>query len=232
MADIRIPNYQVRRNDRGFWEPTKKMRALGFSSIACGVDGPDAWAKAELWNARWQAVRRGDTPSPALVAADNLSPERSEKLTIYPPRSLGDAFRRYRGTNEWSTKAPRTREDWWRAWKRIKPVFGDVDPRTVTLETLSAWRQAIEESVSLREAHRARLLRSRCRSVACRSQPHGEGTFADVDRGRGRAACKASVAHGLSWPRCRDRGGMGYADESRRRASVARLATAGDDRTG
>jgi hypothetical protein len=155
MADIRIPNYQVRRNGRGFWEPTKKMRAFGFASIACGVDGPAAWAKADIWNARWQAVRRGESPSPALVAANNLSPERSEELTIYPPRSLGDAFRRYRSTNEWTSKAPRTREDWWRGWKRIKPVYGDVDPRTVTLETLSAWRQAIEESVSLREAHRA-----------------------------------------------------------------------------
>src|SRR5262249_21653965 len=51
-------------------------------------------------------------------------------------------------------KAFRTREDWWRGWKRIKPIFGDCDPRTVTLGDLSAWRKAIEETVSLREAHR------------------------------------------------------------------------------
>src|SRR5262249_53502910 len=51
-------------------------------------------------------------------------------------------------------KAFRTREDWWRGWKRIKPIFGDCDPRTVTLGDLSAWRKAIEETISLREAHR------------------------------------------------------------------------------
>jgi len=51
--------------------------------------------------------------------------------------------------------APRTREDWFRGWKRIKPVFADCNPRTVTLGAISAWRQAIEETVSLREAHRA-----------------------------------------------------------------------------
>jgi integrase len=89
-----------------------------------------------------------------MVGPENLSPDRSEELTVYPPRSLGEAFRRYRRTEEWGAKAPRTREDWWRAWKRIKPIFGDCNPRTVTLEDLSAWRKVIEDKVSLREAHR------------------------------------------------------------------------------
>jgi hypothetical protein len=130
------------------------MRALGFYSVPCGKDGPDAWAIAEQWNARWQMVKRGEAPSPAKSASDNLSPEQSEELSIYPRRSLGEAFRRYRRTNEWASKEPRTREDWWRAWRRIKPIFGDCDPRTVTLENISEWRKAVEDSVSLREAHR------------------------------------------------------------------------------
>lgn len=154
MGDVKIPYYQIRRNGRGYWEPKKEMRILGFSSVPCGIDGPAAWKIAETWNARWQAVRLGEAPSPAMVVAANLSPERSEELTVYPPRSLGDAFRRYRFTAEWSGKAPRTREDWWRGWKRIKPVFGDCDPRTVSLEDVSAWRKVVEETVSLREAHR------------------------------------------------------------------------------
>ena len=154
MADVKIPYYTARRNGRGFWEPKANMRALGFYSVPCGADGPDAWAIAEEWNRRWQAVRRGEAPSPAMVAADNLSPEKSEELTVYPPRSFGEAFRRYRRTEEWQAKATRTREDWWRVWRRIKPVFGDCDPRTVSLEDISAWRKMIEETVSLREAHR------------------------------------------------------------------------------
>jgi hypothetical protein len=106
---------------------------------------------------RWQRVRRGEDPAPArLLEAGNLSPNRAEELTVYPPGSIGEAFSRYRRTAEWcERKAPRTREDWWRGWKRIKPVFGDVDPRTITLENISQWRQMIEETVSLREAHRA-----------------------------------------------------------------------------
>jgi hypothetical protein len=90
-----------------------------------------------------------------MATADNLSPEQSEELTVYPPRSLGEAFRRFRHTDAWTKdKKPRTREDWWRVWRRIKPVFGDCDLRTITLEDIDAWRSAIEETVSLREAHR------------------------------------------------------------------------------
>jgi hypothetical protein len=154
VGNLKIPYYTVRRNGRGFWEPRPHMRILGFYSVPCGQDGPDAWAVAEEWNRRWQAVKRGDAPSPAMASAQNLSPEQSEELTIYPPRSLGEAFRRYRRTEEWGAKAPRTREDWWRGWRQIKPVFADVDLRTVTLENISAWRKAIEDSISLREAHR------------------------------------------------------------------------------
>jgi hypothetical protein len=104
---IKIPNYQVRRNGRGFWEPTSKMRALGFQSIPCGRDGPEAWATAREWNERWQRVRRGEDPAPArLLEEVNLSPERGEELTVYPIGSLGEAYRRYRRTPEWARKAP------------------------------------------------------------------------------------------------------------------------------
>jgi hypothetical protein len=147
-----------KRNGRTFWQPTPTMRAHGFCSVPCGPDGPDAWAIAELWNSRWDATRRGETPSPAKVSAENLSPDELEPLTIYPPRSLGRAFQDYRATDEWRKKAPRTREDWFRGWRRIKPVFGDCDPRTVTLADISAWRQMIEETVTLREAHRAQKI--------------------------------------------------------------------------
>jgi len=113
MTTIKIRHYVVKRGGKGFWQPTKKMKALGFQSVPCGTDGPDAWAVAEQWNIRWDKTRRGEAPSPAMAAADNLSPQRGEELTVYPPRALGEAFRKYRRTDEWARKAPRTREDWW-----------------------------------------------------------------------------------------------------------------------
>ena len=133
MSRVKVRHHVVKRG-HAFWQPTKKMRALGFFSVPLGQDGPDAWARAEQWNDRWDKTRRGndrwdktrrgEAPSPAMVAADNLSPERSEELTVYPSRALGEAFRRYRRTDEWAGKALRTREDWWRGWKRGQHAVG------------------------------------------------------------------------------------------------------------
>ncbi len=117
MTRIKLRYYVIKRG-KGFWQPTPKIKAHGFASVPCGVDGPDAWKIVEIWNNRWDAARRGDVPSPAMAAATNLSPDQAEELSIYPSRSLGEAFRRYRRTDEWQRKAPRTREDWWRAWRR------------------------------------------------------------------------------------------------------------------
>lgn len=131
------------------------MRELGFAIVRCGPDGPSAWAIAQDWNERWQRVRRGETPGPAFVPSKKQSLEAIESAIVYPKGSLGEAFKRYRSTDEWREKKPRTREDWWRGWKRIKPYFADQRPTDVTLEFISSWRSGIEKTAGLREAHRA-----------------------------------------------------------------------------
>jgi hypothetical protein len=155
MAKVRLPYYRVKRNGRGFWEPSAKMKRFGFEGVPCGPDGPDAWRIAREWNDRWQRVLRGAEPMPGELRRSGVSPDAPIAMQVYPPGSLGEAFARYRKTPEWSKKAIRTREEWERAWKRIDPVFGDMPPNTVTLELISDWRQGIEVRISLREAHRA-----------------------------------------------------------------------------
>jgi hypothetical protein len=138
VGKVGIPYYVV-RHGRGYWQPTRAMRAAGFACIACGPDGPKAWAKADECNAAWQAYRKG---------AEGRTPR------IWPRGSIGEAWERYRRTEIWAAKAPRTREDWDRAWKWIEPVFADVSPRTVTLEHVAGLRSAVAANVSQREAHR------------------------------------------------------------------------------
>lgn len=115
---------------------------MGFpSSVPCGPDGPDAWRIAQEWNARWQVARTGREPAPKHV---------------WPRGSLGEAFDRFRTTETWKTdKAYRTREDWERGWSHIAPIFGDLAPRTVTLEHVDAWYHALKVMKSVSEAHRA-----------------------------------------------------------------------------
>ena len=141
MGKVKIFYYSVRKG-RGFWLSTKRMQVMGFpSSVPCGVDGPVAWQIAQEWNARWQAARTGREPAPKRV---------------WPIGSLGEAFDRFRRTETWKTdKAPRTREDWERGWNHIAPIFGDLAPRTVTLEHVDAWYHALKVMKSVSEAHRA-----------------------------------------------------------------------------
>jgi hypothetical protein len=155
MGRVKIPYYVVFKG-RGYWRPSPRMKLLGFEDIRCGIDGPVAWEIANDWNTRWQQVRRGVTIAPLEQQRRNLSLAEAEELAIYPEGSIGYAFRRYRRTpGAWSEKAPATREDWWRGWRRIKPLFADVDPTTVTPELIGEWHQRVHKQAGPREAHRA-----------------------------------------------------------------------------
>ena len=113
---------------------------MGFaSSIPCCEDGPGPWKLAHEWEERWQNVRNGRERPPRHV---------------WPPGSLGEAWERYRRSNTWGDKKPRTREDWERGWKYIEPVFADVAPRTVTFEHADGWYHALKASAGVREPHR------------------------------------------------------------------------------
>ena len=140
---MRVRYYSVIKG-RGYWQPTAAMRALGFRPTPCGPDGPAAWAKAEELNRGWDAR-----------ASEAQAPEPVPELERWPVGSIGEAFDVYRGTVEWSKKAPRTREDWERGWRYIGSTFGRVSPASVTMPAISIWRQSIEDDISLREAHRA-----------------------------------------------------------------------------
>jgi hypothetical protein len=144
MAKIKIPYYVVKRRRngerKGYWQPTKAMIAQGAQMVSCGLDGPEAWALAGRAYTEWKAGKRKDPHPPRAARVKD--------------GTIGAAFLEYRKTAEWTAKAPRTREDWERAWKRIGPAFGGVRPAHVTMAQLSEFRLEIEAHVSTREAHR------------------------------------------------------------------------------
>ena len=152
MGKVKIPYYTAIAG-RGYWRPTCKMRTLGFQIVRCGPDGPEAWALAAEWNKRWQAVRKGESPS--LLNIDQLSPDQVEASRRYPPGSIGAAFQVYIRTHEWSTRAYLSRAKiWWPAWCRIRDMWGDVAPDTITFEMMSQWRAALEKKHGRGVAHK------------------------------------------------------------------------------
>ena len=124
-----------------------------FQIVRCGPDGPDAWALAAEWNKRWQAVRKGEAP--ALVDLDQLSRDEAEAARRYPPGSVRAVFQVYIRTPEWAARAYLTREKiWWPAWFRIRDMWGDVAPDTITFEMMSKWRAALEKKHGRGVAHK------------------------------------------------------------------------------
>jgi hypothetical protein len=142
MGRVKIPYYVVIKR-RGYWRPHPRMRTLGFQIVRCGPDGPDAWAVAAEWNKRWQAVRNGEVPAP--VNLGQLPRDQAEAARRYPSGSVGAAFQIYIRTPEWNARAQLTRDKiWWPAWFRIRDMWGDIAPDTITFEMMSKWRAALE----------------------------------------------------------------------------------------
>jgi len=151
MGSVKIPYYITRGENgpktrkMGYWAPclarrnTKTgkveptlMAKLGLRLVDCGPDGPQAWAIAQSWNAKWKRARADH-----LAGKNVTKPGKIER--VFPPNSLGEGFGKFRATAEYQNKKKRTKEEWMRGWKYIEPIFGDVDPRTISLEDLDAW---------------------------------------------------------------------------------------------
>ena len=152
MADISIQYYVV-VGGRGYWRPSKKLRQLGFKDVTCGLDGPDAWEIAISWNRRATAALNGVEPSPNCGVAQTR--EHAEAVRFYPAGSVGNAFQRLIITEEWRNKAESNRNKvWWPAWYRIRDMWGDVAPDSITFEQMSAWRAELKNKKSLDTAHK------------------------------------------------------------------------------
>jgi hypothetical protein len=137
MGRVKIPYYII-KGGRGFWNPTAIMKHAGFASVPCGPDGPEAWAIAAVWNERWRAYRHGSSAPRWAVG------------------SLGEAFERFRKTETWARKAPKTRQEWDAMWRlHISPYFGDHRPAAATLDRLDKWYALLLRDKGVREAHRA-----------------------------------------------------------------------------
>lgn len=103
--------YYTVKNGRAFWAPGKFGASYGFpKSQPLGPAGPRALAAAALWNGRLDAARAAQSAS-AVVRT-------------YPPGSLGHFYEVFKTKTAWRLMAPRTRDDYERAWPEIEARFG------------------------------------------------------------------------------------------------------------
>lgn len=137
MRAPKLPYTEI-RNGRRFWRPSADLRALGFEYASLGPEGPEAWANAAaLWKAAQEARRR----QPAMEGK-------------YPAGSLGAFYTAFQTTIAWKKKAPRTHEDYERAWKHIDPVMGKKAITKITADDCENFIAKLDRTVSGSERYR------------------------------------------------------------------------------
>jgi hypothetical protein len=88
----KIPYYVV-RNGRGYWEPSAALKKLGYSSVACGQDGPEAWRKASEWDVKARADReRSKPPKKPMNNVTDLETYRGHVYFLFSNGSIKIGF--------------------------------------------------------------------------------------------------------------------------------------------
>lgn len=198
MGSVTIRYYVTRKSSdgpasrtMGYWAPCLARRSkisgqieptlmakLGFKIVDCGEDGPRAWATAKMWNDRWDVARKQFMSGVAIESIDTPAKIARE----YPPGSLGEAFGKLKQTGVWTDLSPATHLQWERGWKQIDPIFGDVDPATVSLQDLDSWYAAVLEATSVHEAFLAmKIWRALWRKAGTLNKPNGD-RYCDRDK--------------------------------------------------
>lgn len=173
MASVHIAYYVV-IGHRGYWRPSRKLKALGFHDVPCGLDGPDAWATAISWNQRVKCAQSGDADDTGIPLAQTK--DTAEIGRHYPMGSVGRAFQKYIVTDEWKKIAQSTRNKiWWPCWYRIRDLWGDVAPDSITFEQMSAWRATLVKTKGLDTAHKVfKVWRALWKIMRAMKIAHGE----------------------------------------------------------
>ena len=196
---MRLPYVRHKRGNL-FWEPTPSMRARGFLPKPLGPESAKSIAEARALYEAWRK---------ALAA--------SSRVTVYPPGSLGAYYDRLRLTTKWAKKAPRTREDYERAWKHLEPRFGRSVITRITVEDCERLVDELEAERGPHERYRTiKILRALYADAIVRLRLVGfpspaRGVPNPQPRGRSAIWLGAEVAHLIATAEAQGYAGMAIA---------------------
>lgn len=131
MGQLKMTIPYLRSTPSGFyWEPSRKLKALGFSPEALGKDAITAAQRAQTLNARatTEAARRarGEAPDNRIAAG-----------------TISWLIVQWRASPEWATLSPATRKSYDAAFKSIEEWCGPDEPRLITRKAIKEWQRAL-----------------------------------------------------------------------------------------
>lgn len=137
MARRKFPRHFVVKPSGFYFQATTAMRAAGIASESLGTDLLAAKDRAELLNASWDMIRRGEEPigkAPTLLG------------------TFGHLVERLRAANEFREKKPRTVDELEYALKVLEPVFGPTRLEKITPEHVEQFYNVLRDQGSIHRA--------------------------------------------------------------------------------
>jgi integrase len=129
MGGIEVKVPYLRQTPSGFyWEPSRKVKALGFSAMPLGKDPAAAIAEAKRWNEKVAAEIKG--------VADATPPAPREG-------TLAWVIAEYQQSPEWAALAPATQRGYRQALKRIEEWGGAEHVSAITRRAVKVWYRAM-----------------------------------------------------------------------------------------
>lgn len=144
MGGIGLKVPYLRQTPSGFyWEPSRKVRALGFAPEALGKDAAAAVARANELNDKVKSAAAG-TYSPSAAAA---------------PGTIARVIQKYRSSKKWQKLQPSTRRGYGQCLDRIERKWGGRHPEAMTRPVVKQWQETLEARAPAFAAAILRVLR-------------------------------------------------------------------------
>lgn len=140
---VKLPQY-VRRNPSGFyWEPSRKVRALGFAAQALGSEAIEAIRQARDLNLKVATALKADGAESAAVV----------------PGTLAWAAAEYQKSEGWAKLADSTRRGYRQGIERLELWAGDKRVEAITRKAVKAWYREMASRAPAFAAATIRVLR-------------------------------------------------------------------------
>ena len=130
MGKIGLSVPYLRRTRSGYyWEPSRRLKALGMKPRALGPDDAQAIRMAKELNAELAKLLRGEPVSDGTVK----------------PGTIAAVIKKYQQSRKWQRLAPKTRRGYRQCLQRIETKWGAYRPEAMSRPVVKAWQETLEE---------------------------------------------------------------------------------------
>jgi integrase len=130
MGNVSVPVPYFRSTPSGhYWEPSLRLKRLGFGPEALGKELVPALIRARELNAQTETAGKGDAAPTHPVAG-----------------TVAWLIRQWQTSSRWPTLSPHTRHSYSKALSAIDDWCGTYHPKSVTRKAIKAWQRSLIEN--------------------------------------------------------------------------------------